>query len=124
MNLFQDKKTGQRIGAFLCMGMLVLMIPVFVIAMYNRPSADDYVYAAQTYGVVQQSGADWPKLLQTALDTDLYFYNNWQGLYISAFLLALQPGIFDGRWYAVTTFIIVLLIFAGVFALSSALIRR
>lgn len=124
MNLFQDKKTGRRIAGFLCVGMLALMIPVFVIAMYNRPSADDYVYAAQTYGVVQQSGADWTKLLQTALDTDLYFYNNWQGLYVSAFLLALQPGIFGGRWYAVTTFFIVALLFFGAFALSSALIGR
>lgn len=113
MNLFQDKKTGRRIAGFLCVGMLALMIPVFVIAMYNRPSADDYVYAAQTYGVVQQSGADWTKLLQTALDTDLYFYNNWQGLYVSAFLLALQPGIFGGHWYAVTTFFIVALLFLG-----------
>lgn len=124
MNLFQNKKTGQRVAASLCMGMFVFMIPVFVIAVYNRPSADDYVYAAQTYGVVQQSGADWPGLLQTAWDTDLYFYNNWQGLYVSAFLLALQPGIFGGRWYAVTTFLIVALLFAGAVALCAALIGR
>lgn len=38
-------------------------------------------------------------LLKTAYDTDKQFYLTWQGLYTSAFLLALQPGIFGERYY-------------------------
>lgn len=124
MNLFRDETTGRRVSRILCAGMLVLLIPVFVIALYNRPSADDYVYAVQTHAVVERSGADWRRLLGAAADTDLYFYNNWQGLYVSAFLLAMQPAIFGGQWYAVTTFLIVALIFAGAWGLCAAMIGR
>ena len=124
MNLFEDETSLQRIRRALCIGMLVLLIPVFVAALFNRPSADDYVYAAQTHAVVQQWGVDWGKLLQSAAETDLYFYNNWQGLYVSAFLLALQPAIFGGQWYAVTTFLIVGLLFAGALGLSAAVFGR
>lgn len=124
MNLFEDETSLRRIRRALCIGMLVLLIPVFVAALFNRPSADDYVYAAQTHAVVQQWGVDWGKLLQSAAETDLYFYNNWQGLYVSAFLLALQPAIFGGQWYAVTTFLIVGLLFAGALGLSAAVFGR
>ena len=124
MNLFEDETSLQRIRRALCIGMLVLLIPVFVAALFNRPSADDYVYAAQTHAVVQQWGVDWGKLLQSAAETDLCFYNNWQGLYVSAFLLALQPAIFGGQWYAVTTFLIVGLLFAGALGLSAAVFGR
>ena len=124
MNLFEDETSLRRIRRALCIGMLVLLIPVFVAALFNRPSADDYVYAAQTHAVVQQWGVDWGKLLQFAAETDLYFYNNWQGLYVSAFLLALQPAIFGGQWYAVTTFLIVGLLFAGALGLSAAVFGR
>ena len=123
MNLFQDEATGQRLRRVLSVLMLVVLIPVFVVALYNRPSADDYVYAAQTYAAVK-SGAGWGGVLNAALETDLYFYNNWQGLYVSAFLLALQPAIFGGQWYAVTTVLVVGLLFVGAWGLSSALRGR
>lgn len=123
MNLFQDEATGQRLRRVLGVLMLVVLIPVFVVALYNRPSADDYVYAAQTYAAVK-SGAGWGEVLNAALETDLYFYNNWQGLYVSAFLLALQPAIFGGQWYAVTTVLVVGLLFVGAWGLSSALLGR
>lgn len=75
MNLFQDEATGRRLRRVLGVLMLVVLIPVFVVALYNRPSADDYVYAAQTYAAVK-SGAGWGGVLNAALETDLYFYNN------------------------------------------------
>lgn len=108
----------------ICIGILVLLVPVFLIAVYARPSADDFIYARATHAVVQQYGADWPRLIQAALDADLYFYNNWQGLYVSGFLLALQPAIFGGRWYGLTIVFVAAMLFLGLLALARAVTRR
>lgn len=124
MEFWQDKTRQRRLLRGLCIGMIVLLIPVFVVAAYARPSADDFVYARDTHAVVRQYGADWPRLLQAAWEADWYFYNNWQGLYVSAFLLALQPAIFGGQWYGITVFLVVALLFAGTFCLARAVVRR
>lgn len=103
---------------------LILLIPVFVIAVYARPSADDFIYARTTHAVVEQYGADWPRLVQAALEADSYFYNTWQGLYVSGFLLALQPAIFGGQWYGLTVVFVVAMLFLASLALSRAVVRR
>ena len=36
----------------------VLLLPVLVLAVFARPSADDFIYAARTHAVVQQYGLD------------------------------------------------------------------
>ena len=59
--------------------------PVLVLAVFARPSADDFIYAARTHAVVQQYGLDLPRLLRAAWDTNVYYYENWQGLYVSGF---------------------------------------
>lgn len=85
--------------------MVLLLVPVFVIALFNRPSADDYQYAAQTHAVVMRQGG-LAEVLAAALQMDISYYNNWQGLYVSGFILPLQPGIFGNRWYALTTVLV------------------
>ena len=65
----------------------LLLVPVFALAVFARPSADDYIYAARTHAVIQQYGFDLPRLLKAAWDTNVYYYQNWQGLYVSGFTL-------------------------------------
>ena len=40
----------------------LLLVPVFVLAGFARPSADDYIYAARTHAVIQQYGFMSPAL--------------------------------------------------------------
>ena len=75
----------------------VLLLPVLVLAVFARPSSDDIIYAARTHAVVQQYGLDLPRLLRAAWDTNVYYYENWQGLYVSGFTLAFQPAIFGNK---------------------------
>lgn len=88
-----------RSGAVL---ILVLLLPVLVIALHDRPSADDYAYARLTYHTVLSRGVDPSALVVAAWNTSAHFMQTWQGLYSSAFLLALQPAIFGDRYYAIT----------------------
>ena len=99
MDFWHDAVSQKRWLRRLILFIVVLLLPAIILAFYARPSADDYVYAARTHAVVQQYGADWLRLLAAAWDTTVYFFQNWQGLYVSGFVLALQPAIFGNQWY-------------------------
>ncbi len=119
MDLFCKQGKHQRakqIGFALLL--VCLMIPVFVVAIYNRPVADDYNYSMKVYQEIQENGVSLGGVLSSAMEMNWDFYNGWQGLYVSAFLLALQPGVFGEAFYGATTFLLVALIF-GTFYLTS-----
>ena len=94
MDFWHDSAVQKRWLLRLTLFIGLLLVPVFVLAVFARPSADDYIYAARTHAVMQQYGFDLPRLLKAAWDTNVYYFENWQGLYVSGFLLAWQPAIF------------------------------
>ena len=102
----------------------LLLIPVFALAFFARPSADDYIYAARTHAVVQQYGFDLPRLLQAAWDTNVYYYENWQGLYVSGFTLAFQPAIFGNKWYGITILCVLLPLFFCLYGMARCVVLR
>lgn len=83
---------------------LLSFIPLILLTFYNHPSADDYSYGKFTYHV-WNSTHSLSEVLKSAVDTSIFFWNNCDGLYSSAFLMALQPGIFGEKYYALTAFI-------------------
>ena len=87
MDFWHDAAAQKRWLRRFMLFVALLMLPVLVLAAFARPSADDYIYAARTHAVVQQYGLDLPRLLEAAWQTNLYFFENWQGLYVSGFLL-------------------------------------
>ena len=102
----------------------VLLLPVLVLAVFARPSADDFIYAARTHAVVQQYGLDLPHLLRAAWDTNVYYYENWQGLYVSGFTLAFQPAIFGNKYYGVTLVCVLLPLFFCLYGLARCVVLR
>lgn len=124
MDFWHDAALQKRWLRRFVLLVLLLLLPAVVLALYARPSADDYVYAARTHAIVQQYGADWPKLLAAAWETTAYFFKNWQGLYVSGFLLALQPGIFGNQWYGVTLLCVLLPLFLCLLGCAKIVVRR
>lgn len=96
--------------------MFLITIPVFVIAFYAFPNFDDYAYSIDTYHVVL-NGGNMFDLMVAAFNTSMEFMQTWQGLYTSAFLLALQPGIFGEQFYFITVIVIVASLFIGIYLL-------
>lgn len=84
---------------------LISIIPFFMLARYGHPSADDYAYSFTTYEV-WRSTRNLFSVIKEAAATSIRYWHKWQGLYTSAFLLALQPGLFGEQYYAATGFII------------------
>lgn len=98
-------KENKKIEICVIIICLLIILPLFIISIYNRPSADDYDYAILTHEIIENNG-NFFELIKAAWDTDISFYNTWQGLYSSAFLLALQPGIFGPQYYGLTILIV------------------
>ena len=95
MDFWHDSAVQKRWLLRLTLFIGLLLVPVFVLAVFARPSADDYIYAARTHAVMQQYGFDLPRLLKAAWDTSVYYFENWQGLYVSGFLLAFTMSLDD-----------------------------
>lgn len=94
---------------------LLSLIPLLILGKYNRPMADDYDYSVLTHEIVQTEDYDVMDLIKAAFKTDMNYYNNWQGLYSSAFVLAFQPGIWGEKYYCLTTPIIMFIVFICIF---------
>ncbi len=83
---------------------LMTLIPLMIISFYNHPSVDDFSYGKWNHNVWLQTHS-LIAVLKSAVETSRHFWNNWGGLYTSAFLLSLQPAIFAQKYYALTGFI-------------------
>ncbi len=77
------------------------MIPVIALNYYSRPCVDDFWYSYPVKNVIDENSLNILNIISTAVDVDIHFYQTWQGLYSSAFILALQPGIFGERLYGI-----------------------
>ncbi len=115
------KLDSVRIQKIIIVILAVLSIlPVIGIAFYNHPSVDDFGYSKEVYQVVRDGG-NLGDAVATAADTSMKMMNTWQGLYSSAFLLALQPGVWGDGYYWITTLIMVVSIFVGTMFLTRSL---
>ncbi|EFB75673.1 DUF6056 family protein [Subdoligranulum variabile] len=124
MDFWHDAVAQKRWLRRFVLLVVILLLPAAVLAFYARPSADDYVYAARTHAVVQQYGASWPRLLAAAWETTVYFFQNWQGLYVSGFVLALQPAIFGNRWYGLTFLCVLVPLFLCLYGCAKLIVHR
>lgn len=87
---------------------LFILAPLLIIGIYDRPQIDDFSYTILTHKAAINGEGFWG-ILVAAWETNISFYNSWQGLYSSAFILALQPGLINERMYALTPIIIMAL---------------
>ena len=92
--------------------MALAVVPFLLISIYSRPCVDDFSYSVSLYHMVQSGSGNLFALLKEAARVDIHYYHSWQGLYTSAFVLALQPGIFGERYYFIgTVLLMVLMVF-------------
>lgn len=89
----------------------VAVIPFLMLTYYSRPCVDDYSYAVDTHALIKSGNWNIISLFCAAWKTDVRFYHEWQGLYTSAFVLALQPGILGERWYGIGGVALIALMF-------------
>lgn len=107
--------------------LVISIIPLLVIGIYDRPSADDFSFSKETFAAWnnQVEKCDNPfvggisgigAVVSAAATKALRIWNEWTGDFTTNFLMSLSPCIWGNKAYFVTPFILIFsLIFSVVF---------
>ena len=110
---------GGRRAVFLAAGLLLLsFVPLLWLGKYNVMCIDDYDYGRRVHDVWQETGS-LAASAQEAWRQNMDFYQDWQGTYISCFLMGMCPMNFN---YKIAWVVPILMI--GMFASSSFVLGR
>lgn len=114
-----EKFLSGRRAVFLAMGLLILsFVPLLWLGKYNVMCIDDYDYGRRVHDVWQATGS-FTASVQEAWRQNMDFYQEWQGTYISCFLMGMCPMNFNyhAAW-------VVPILMVGMFASSSFVLER
>ena len=92
---------------------IILLLPIFILAFFNYPSADDYSFARDTYHVYLAGGGVLA-ILSSVLNKVITMYNTWQGNYTGVFLMTLSPMIWGGKGYFIGSWLSLVMLIVGV----------
>lgn len=94
------------------------LLPLLWLGRYNVMCVDDYDYGRRVHDVWMETGS-LMQSVKMAWQQNMGFYQDWQGTYISCFLMALCPMNFNyGTGYVVPVLMI------GMFAVSTFVLGR
>jgi len=102
-------------------GMILSLIPLFLLAKYNHSCADDYVYGLYARKAWLETGSLW-EVVRAAAKMCLDHYNNWQGTFSSIFLMALQPAVFGEQYYVITPYLMLAMLILSTFSLFKTIL--
>lgn len=117
-----DRRPGRLSNRQMLVAAAVLLIlslvPILLLGRYNVMCIDDYDYGRRVHDVWQETGS-YSASIQEAWRQNMELYQEWQGTYVSCFLMALCPMNFN---YGIAWVVPVLMI--GMFAVSSFVLGR
>ena len=86
-----EKKKLILIHIVYVLALVVILWPLLAISQYNYPSADDWIYGANTYRAIS-SHEGILNFIKTVIDT--VRNDQWEARFMNITLATLQPGIF------------------------------
>lgn len=98
--------------------LILSLLPLLLLGRYNVMCIDDYDYGRRVHDVWQETGS-FPASVQEAWRQNMDFYQEWQGTYVSCFLMGMCPMNFN---YGIAWVVPILMI--GMFATSSFVLGR
>lgn len=90
------------------------LIPIFIIAFYNHPAADDYASSLVVHQAWRNSGS----IITTfgvAFSKVLDIYQTWSGLFASMLWTVLQPGLFAEKYYGISAIVVTIIFVTGMY---------
>ena len=108
----------KRMAVYAGVLFVLSLIPLLLLGRYNVMCIDDYDYGRQIHDTWMATGSI-VQSVQTAWQQNMEFYRDWQGTYISCFLMGLCPMNFN---YEIAWVVPILMI--GMFAVSTFVLGR
>lgn len=113
-----DKRKGNSYVAVAAVFLILSLIPLLWLGRYNVMCIDDYDYGRRVHDVWQATGSLGASV-EEAWRQSMDFYQEWQGTYVSCFLMGMCPMNFN---YGIAWVVPILMI--GMFASSSFVLGR
>ena len=99
-----EKKKLILIHIVYVLALVVILWPLLAISRYNYPSADDWIYGANTYRAIS-SHEGILNFIKTVIDT--VHNDQWEARFMNITLATLQPGIFGEHCYAIVAWLMI-----------------
>lgn len=114
----EKQNISGRMAAVAALFLLLSLLPLLVLGKYNVMCIDDYDYGRRVHDVWQATGS-FGASVQEAWQQNMDFYRDWQGTYVSCFLMAMCPMNFryDAAW-------VVPVLMIGMLAVSTFVLGR
>ena len=115
-NSLSEKRLLPYIAVFsvLLALLVLLLIPLFLLAGFAVPAADDFSFSCETHAAYQ-SGRGILAMIAAAAGKTAEVYESWQGTFSAVFLMAFQPSVWGFRFYGLTTWIMLISLVSGIF---------
>ncbi|WP_026669665.1 DUF6056 family protein [Butyrivibrio sp. AE3006] len=109
---FKMKEGIRKLRIALFVGNIIAVIPVFLIALFNVPAADDFSMAFEVHEAFLESGSVFAAIFK-GIYMGYWYYMNWTGYFFSDALTALAPSVFHESLYFLGTFGILIMFSFG-----------
>lgn len=114
-----EKKKLILIHIVYVLALVVILWPLLAISQYNYPSADDWIYGANTYHAIS-SHEGILNFIKTVIDT--VRNDQWEARFMNITLATLQPGIFGEHCYAIVAWLMIgSIIFSEMFLVAKCI---
>lgn len=112
-----------RMAVYAGILLAVSLIPLLWLGRYNVMCIDDYDYGRRVHDVWMTTGS-FMESVREAWEQNMEFYRDWQGTYISCFLMALCPMNFKYEIAWVVPLLMVGMFASSTFILGSHILRK
>lgn len=102
--LLSHKIDIRRVSVVLTVLYIAMLIPMYIIAYYNWPSADDYSMGIEAYRAWTQTHNIFAVIYE-GLYMAGYDWLNWTGFYTCTFFMSIPFNVFGSQWYFIGTLI-------------------
>lgn len=113
-----DRIPMKRMAVYAGVLFVLSLIPLLILGRYSVMCIDDYDYGRRVHDTWLATGSVWQSAL-TAWQQNMDFYREWQGTYISCFLMALCPMNFK---YEIAWMVPIIMI--GIFSTATFILGR
>lgn len=122
-NLKKSFVTPKNLAILTTVLFVVTLIPLFLLANYVYPCADDYTFGSRCHFVWEDTHSVFATMIQAIRGSiDLFF--SWAGCLSSSFFMIIQPAVFGDRVYRITPYLMVGMVSIGSAFLLHVLGRR
>lgn len=113
LNPVLDRITLKQVNRILSVIFIISLAPLLILAFFDHPAIDDFVFGAQIHHTIQAGGSIFDTV-RVAVEQTAQVYQEWQRSFAAVFLFSFQPAVWGESFYWITPYIML-----GIYVIST-----